>query len=245
MLIGAWEWARLSDLQSLLQRSLYVFSIAILLLLAWYSLEQVPEILIYVLGLAGLWWLYAWIAVLQYKGSAGSNQDGGGYPPFARFLIGIIILVAPYIALVYLHYSPAQGPQLVLFLLILVWVADSGAYFSGRKWGRRKLAPSVSPGKTWEGVIGAFAASLVTSLLAGLFFGMSRTQLLVFICLSLVVVVFSILGDLTISLFKRATGIKDSGHILPGHGGMLDRIDSLTAAAPIFVLALILMSFLP
>jgi phosphatidate cytidylyltransferase len=122
--------------------------------------------------------------------------------------------------------------------LFLIAFADSGAYFGGRQWGKRKLAPAVSPGKTWEGVFSAFAASTLVALAAAWLFGLAGNLWPAFVVLSLVTVVFSILGDLTESMFKRQAGMKDSGTLLPGHGGVLDRIDSITAAAPVFVVGL-------
>jgi phosphatidate cytidylyltransferase len=147
----------------------------------------------------------------------------------------LIVLIPTWLAVVALHESGEQGPLLVMYLLSLIWVADSGAYFSGRAWGKRKLAPSVSPGKSWEGVGGGALLSLAYAVGAAQVLGLPGNQWPLFVVLSLVTVLFSVLGDLTESMFKRHAGIKDSGTLLPGHGGVLDRIDSVTAAAPVFV----------
>jgi phosphatidate cytidylyltransferase len=129
------------------------------------------------------------------------------------------------------------GPGYVLFLFLLIWVADIGAYFAGRRWGRRKLALAISPGKTWEGAVGAGAAALAFALAGAAALGLgSRWPGFVAICM--VTVGFSIAGDLFESMMKRQRGLKDSGSLLPGHGGVLDRVDSLTAAAPVFLLGL-------
>src|SRR5690606_17335644 len=128
-----------------------------------------------------------------------------------------------------------HGPAVMLFLLLLVVAADVGAYFAGRRFGRNKLAPRVSPGKTWEGVIGGLLGAALIALAGGAWFGV---PLVPFVALCVVAVLASIVGDLTESLFKRHAGVKDSGTLLPGHGGVLDRVDSVTAAAPVFLIGL-------
>src|SRR6185436_8378757 len=134
------------------------------------------------------------------------------------------------------------GAEWVLFTLILVQVADIGAFFVGRRFGRRRLAPNVSPGKTWEGVIGGLVASGLVAILGSSRFGLPLVQ---FLLLCLAVVAFSIVGDLTESLLKRFAGLKDSGRLFPGHGGVMDRIDSITSAAPILYFGLLLMGVGP
>ena len=129
----------------------------------------------------------------------------------------------------------APGPQIVLWLVLLVIAADIGAYFAGRRFGRRKLAPRVSPGKTWEGALGGLALVALVAWGGAAYFELPRLEAVVFGC---AVGIFSIIGDLTESMFKRGAGLKDSGALLPGHGGLLDRIDSVTAAAPLYALGL-------
>ena len=126
------------------------------------------------------------------------------------------------------------GPSLVLFLFVLIWVADSGAYLAGRYLGASRLASRVSPGKSWAGVVGGLLSGAALAVAAGQFFGIAFTHNVLFLLLCLVTVLVSIVGDLAESLFKRLAGVKDSGDLLPGHGGVLDRIDSLTSAAPLF-----------
>jgi len=152
----------------------------------------------------------------------------------------VMVLFPPWFSLLAIHRLPEDGPLLVLFIMVLIWVADTGAYFSGRRFGRVKLAPHISPGKTREGVYGA----LLGAVLCGLLLYQLRPQtgalaLLILFCLLLALV--SVVGDLFESLLKRQAGLKDSGQLLPGHGGMLDRIDSLTAAAPVYLLGLLLL----
>jgi phosphatidate cytidylyltransferase len=125
--------------------------------------------------------------------------------------------------------------MILLFALLIVWVADSGAFFAGKTLGRVKLAPAISPGKTWEGVIGGLAAVVLLTLLRSVWVD---TDLAVFVPFCLAVACISIVGDLTVSMFKRTAGVKDSGSLFPGHGGVLDRIDSVAAAAPLFALGL-------
>jgi phosphatidate cytidylyltransferase len=149
-------------------------------------------------------------------------------------------------AVVLLHGAPADagdpdhfGAWRLLFAFALVWAADVGAYFAGRAFGRRKLAPQVSPGKTWEGVLGGLALSLAIAGAAGTWlFRLEGAAWLSFLLLAVAVVLLSIVGDLGESLLKRQAGAKDSGTLLPGHGGMLDRVDSLLAALPAMALGL-------
>jgi len=155
----------------------------------------------------------------------------------------LLVLLPSWTALVWIH-SLSGGPYLVLFLMVLIWIADSGAYFAGRRFGRNKLAPVVSPGKTLEGVYGALAGGLIWSLVLVVYYGDSALHHIGLLLLCLLTVPASIVGDLYESLLKRERGVKDSGSLLPGHGGVLDRVDSLTAAAPVFAFGLILLDTL-
>jgi phosphatidate cytidylyltransferase len=156
-------------------------------------------------------------------------------------LAGPLVLAPTWLALSSLHRVADHGPMLVLFLLVLVFAADVGAYFGGRAFGRLKLAPRVSPGKTWEGVIGGFAAAGVIATVGARWFALPVPA---FLALCAAVVSLSIVGDLTESMFKRHVGLKDSSKLLPGHGGILDRIDSISAAAPVFALGMMWMGVL-
>ncbi|MGA7179457.1 MAG: phosphatidate cytidylyltransferase [Thiobacillaceae bacterium] len=155
--------------------------------------------------------------------------------PFVLAMVGAIVLLPTWVALVRLR---DLGPWHLLGLLAIVWIADSAAYFSGRKFGSRKLAPSISPGKTWEGVAGATVALVVYACVASAF--IAGVHIVGALLLAMSLLYFSILGDLFESWMKRVAGIKDSGTILPGHGGILDRIDALTAALPIGVAILLI-----
>ena len=225
VLFGAWEWSAFMRVSSTALRLMYVLASGALMVLAWAGTAD-HDVLTTVLAIAALWWIgaFVWIALFPTHVS-----------PAAAAICGMLVLVPAWIALVRLHALNGRGPQLVLFLLMLVWAADVGAYFVGRWIGKTKLAPRVSPGKTWEGVIGGLIAAMLLALAAVPFF---RLPVLPFLSLCCAVVMVSVIGDLTESLFKRFAGVKDSGTLFPGHGGVLDRIDSVTAAAPFFVLGL-------
>jgi len=152
-------------------------------------------------------------------------------------LIGLLILLPAWQGLVFIKQLPL-GNWLIMAVMVLVWGADIGAYFSGKAFGKRKLAPQVSPGKSWEGVYGGLALSLVITAVVGLVRDWTLGQMILGLLGAAIVVFISVVGDLTESMFKRQSGIKDSSNLLPGHGGVLDRIDSLTAAIPVFAVLL-------
>lgn len=151
------------------------------------------------------------------------------------FLLGLIFLWICTTALVFIHGHFEQGGWILLYLLTLVWIADIGAYFSGRRFGKNKLAPGISPGKTWEGVIGGLVANVIWMLLIFSLTDLLQMSLFWFVGIGLATSAVSVVGDLFESILKREAGVKDSGKILPGHGGVLDRFDSVIAAAPVFV----------
>jgi phosphatidate cytidylyltransferase len=179
-----------------------------------------------------LWWVLAAYLVWRYQRRG--QVDVGGV--FRRALAGGLVLVPAWAAAVALHGSPGAGPWILVYLLAVVWCADTAAFFVGRRWGRRRLASRVSPGKSWEGAAGALVCLVPLALACAGPLGMHGADRMAFVLLTLASAVVSILGDLTESLYKRLAGLKDSGGLLPGHGGVLDRIDSLTAAAPLFFL---------
>ena len=171
--------------------------------------------------MAVIWWVLALLWVILRPRSA---------TPFAAAVAGLLALVPAGIALMRMRVDVTDGAQWVVFALILVFTADIGAYFGGRHFGRVKLAPQVSPGKTWEGVFGGLLFAGLFALCGSAWF---HQPVLAFVPLCLAAVAFSIVGDLTESMLKRFAGLKDSGTLLPGHGGLMDRIDSITAAAPV------------
>ena len=219
ILAGAWEWSAFLGVESRWLRYGYVGLIACLI--AAVTLLDVNETLVFVVALA--WWLAALIWTFFFPTPI---------PAIIRWASGALVLVPLFLALVSLYQT---APELLLFALLIVWVADSGAYFAGKALGRVKLAPQISPGKTWEGVIGGLVAVVILTVLRTTW---TDTDLAVFVPFCLAVASLSIVGDLTVSMFKRTAGIKDSGSFFPGHGGVLDRIDSVSAAAPLFALGL-------
>ncbi|HEY0683597.1 MAG TPA: phosphatidate cytidylyltransferase [Steroidobacter sp.] len=219
---GAWEWSAFPGFTQASTRLGYVAFIAAGVVTAWYiGVDSVESNLLLYASL--VWWLLAllWIAFAP-----------GNVNRATAAIAGLFVLVPVWLALVRLH---AQGPQLLLFLLMLVVAADIGAYFAGRAFGKHKLAPRVSPGKTWEGVGGGLLAAALMAAVGVWWFSMDTVP---FMVLCVVVAIASVVGDLTESLFKRHAGLKDSGSLLPGHGGVLDRVDSVTAAAPVFLIGL-------
>ncbi|MEM9056937.1 MAG: phosphatidate cytidylyltransferase, partial [Pseudomonadota bacterium] len=151
---------------------------------------------------------------------------------------GLLVLVPAWVILVRVHASEVLGPGWLLFVFAVVWAADTGAYFVGKAFGHSRLAPRVSPGKTWEGVGGGLGLAGIVAAVGAWAFGVPA---LPFIGICIATALVSIVGDLTVSMFKRHAGVKDSGRLFPGHGGILDRIDSITAAAPVFALGLALL----
>ena len=243
MLLCAWEWARLSGLQTLPMQLLYVLLCGLLIAALWFiATDEVSRFLILIA--AGLWLGMA-LALFSWRHKA---LGKAAFQPFILAL-GLLLLTAAWQALVSLHQLPDLGPQLTLGLLILIWIADSAAYFTGKALGRRKLAPVLSPGKTLEGMAGALVAAALWGIcMFVMLFQASANStaymISIALLLSLLTAVVSVAGDLFESLVKRRADKKDSGHLLPGHGGVWDRIDSLIASAPVFVAGLYLSGIL-
>ncbi|MGM0594851.1 MAG: phosphatidate cytidylyltransferase [Pseudomonadota bacterium] len=233
ILLGGWEWSRLGGLHRLPGRLGYTAMLAALMGGLYPLLSQGNWPLL-VLVLAMMWWSMALLTVLGYPSTAALWRSA-----IVRGLAGGLILLPAWAAMVVLHRE--FGPGLVILLVMLVWGADIGAYFAGRALGRHKLAPRVSPGKTWEGVFGGVLLALAVAL-AATYWWIPPGGLAWLLGLVALTVAISVLGDLIESLFKRIADLKDSGGLLPGHGGVMDRIDSLTAAAPLFTLGLLWLS---
>lgn len=234
LLLGTWEWSRIIGVQRRRFRTAVVLVNAVLIALCWYFLAHINYL--YIAEIGALWWCLAllWlkrITFAQTKTLANSEL---------KMLVGSFLMLPAWCAAVLLHESE-HGARWTLFLFALIWCADIGAYFSGRKFGNKKLAPQISPGKTREGVYGGLAVSGLFAICFGLWAGKSLPDAFLLMGLGLVTVVFSIVGDLFESLMKRHANLKDSGSLLPGHGGVLDRIDSLLAALPAFVAGKVLL----
>jgi phosphatidate cytidylyltransferase len=222
-LAGVWEWAGFAKFEAA-GRIGYTGLFAVAMGLGWSLLGEQGLSLLLVAAVA--WWILALVLVVRYPRS---------FSPMFVALAGIVVLLPSWALLVRLHGDGVLGTQLAFTLLIIVWAADVGAYAFGRLLGRTKLAPAVSPGKTWEGVTGGVLAAGLAAGIAAQWLALPASRLVV---LGAATALISVLGDLTQSMFKRNVGLKDSGKLLPGHGGVLDRIDSLTAAVPAFVVGL-------
>lgn len=236
VMTGFSEWSRLVGLTGVAKIGYLLLATVAMILAGWLMKQGYSPV--FLVAAASCWWLWtAWRLkrIKEIKLSTGADLAG--------VAAGLVVLLPSWTALVWIH-SLSGGPYLVLFLMVLIWIADSGAYFAGRRFGRNKLAPVVSPGKTLEGVYGALAGGLVWALVLVVYYGDSTLHPIGLLLLCLLTVPASIAGDLYESLLKRERGVKDSGNLLPGHGGVLDRVDSLTAAAPVFALGLILLDTL-
>jgi phosphatidate cytidylyltransferase len=229
VVVSAWEWAHLSGYEAPTVRIGYAVGISVLLTILYHGVGGA-----WVLGLGVAWWCLAALLVLRFPSSKAFWAAGS-----VRLMIGILVLVPFWQALLIVRQSEISLVSIstlwiILYMLLLVWAADVAAYFSGKTWGRRKLAPSVSPGKSWEGAWGGLSSSIVLAIAAALILSLPLRVAIILAVMSFATAVMSIFGDLTESMFKREAGLKDSSNLLPGHGGFMDRIDSLTAAVPIF-----------
>jgi phosphatidate cytidylyltransferase len=232
--VAAWECSNFAELETLLLRCAYVGIVVAGVLGVWHYLSSIDELRSFFVA-AAIWWAIALLWIQGYPSSQVFWQSR-----YVRALMGALILVPAGVSILTIHQM-TNGRWFVLGLLLIVATADTGAYFSGKAFGKHKLAPKVSPGKTWEGVFGG----LLMVAAAALIFGLTTdhawfTGLVVAVPTAAV----SVVGDLIESMLKRHRGIKDSGLILPGHGGIMDRIDGITAAAPIFALGLIIVGWI-
>ena len=240
VLAGGWEWSRLAGWESLVLRGLFVLVLAALLLVFYVhcQLGEIPtrERAQPVLGLACLWWSFALLWVKSYPGSAVMWRNS-----LMRSMMGLLILAPAWMAAVYLLSFP-RGGLLLAIMVVVVAAADIGAYFAGKSLGKHKMAPDVSPAKTWEGFWGGVLAVTLVGLLLWYLrpAHSAHISLLSVLAVVLATSLASVVGDLAVSMVKRESGAKDSGSLLPGHGGVLDRLDSLCGAAPVFALGLLL-----
>lgn len=244
-MLAAWEWGQFAGLASHSQRIwLAVLCGGLLTFMmftppAGHNTVHQPQIALLLWG-ALCWWSVALLLVVSYPHSASFWRSSR----ILRLLFGVLTIVPFFWGMLVLrqyHYEidQAAGAWWLLYVMFLVWGADSGAYLFGRLFGRHKLAARVSPGKTWEGFFGGLITSALMAWLFSLWAPLTVSTSTLLVC-SLVAALASVLGDLSESMFKREAGIKDSGNLIPGHGGIMDRIDSLTAAVPVFACLLLL-----
>lgn len=240
-LVGLWEWFKLAEIDDSLARTvLLVANLLLMVALAWGS--RTPDggslVLFELAVVVGvLWWLLACLWLKHY----GFASDHDTHARAFKLAASTLAVVPAWCALALLHASEPNGHRWLLVALALVWAGDTGAYFVGRRYGGkwfkgRKLAPRISPNKSIEGLLGGIASALPVGLLAALFAGATSAQLPWVALVVLLTVLASVVGDLFESLLKRHVGVKDSGDLLPGHGGVLDRIDAVLAALPVFAL---------
>lgn len=230
--LAAWEWAGLCGFWHPVARIMYLIATGIVMLLMYYVS------IFFVLWVVAFLWLWILVALIFYS----YNREPLGLQfLWVRMLLGIILLPACWLSADIIRES-ANGHWLFLFVLMLVWAVDTGAYFVGRYKGKHLLASKISPKKTWEGFAGGLALAFMVSLVVALSTRMNVVHTVVILFLSIVVGIFAVMGDLLESLFKRQAGVKDSGNLLPGHGGILDRLDGAIAAIPIFTLLALLLA---
>ena len=242
-LLAAWEWSNLAGVTSPFKRALFLLALIlpmlgiqfwtqILELIAqtvdWPDVRDYSGILEWLVIPPVLFWILIMILIRNTPTGMLNLRLKTRY----KALIGWFILLSAWMFLSRLRAF--YGPEMTMYFLILIWAADISAYFVGKKWGTTKLAPDISPGKTIAGMYGALIAGMVCAVVLSLIYGFQFMIASDFVLLSILTVLISIYGDLFFSVVKRQRGVKDSGSLLPGHGGILDRIDSLIAAAPFF-----------
>ena len=247
-LTGLWEWLKLSGVDDSLPRTVLLFlNLLLMVLLVWASAGSL--VLFQIAALIGVgWWLLAliWLRFFNF------GADGDGRARVLKLAAGTSAIIPAWAALLLLHLGTREAFDGIASLrdhlwllaaLMTVWAADSGAYFAGRHFGRHKLAPRISPNKTLEGVAGGLIAGLVVAIVFGLLAGLPIAKLPNLLLAATLAVLASVLGDLFESLLKRHAGAKDSGNVIPGHGGVLDRIDGVLAALPVFALSKDILGF--
>ncbi|MCC8364595.1 phosphatidate cytidylyltransferase [Lysobacter sp. A6] len=242
-LAGLWEWFRLAEIDDTLHRSvLLVANLAMMVAITWASRSSngFSFVLFQIATVIGVaWWLLAMVWLRNFNFASDHDTNARMF----KLAAGTLAVVPAWCALALIHGSTNNGHRWLLIALLVIWAADTGAYFAGRRFGKHKLSPRISPNKTIEGLVGGMLASLVVALAAAPFAGATVAQMPAIALVVVVTVGFSVVGDLFESLLKRHVGAKDSGDLIPGHGGILDRIDSVLAALPVFALGKGLLGF--
>ena len=241
--LGGWEWAALAGWQQPVAKLIYAMGVPLFAVVFWFTCDlagQPSQSLVQpYMGFAGLLWSLAMLLVKSYPQGQWLWRHW-----ILRSVLGWLFLSLAWLSVVYL-LTLDNGPLLLILLIVLVASADVGAFFTGKSFGKHKLAPAVSPGKTWEGLWGGLLCVLAVTVLVwfNLPNSYSHLRLESLLLAGLATGGASVLGDLTFSMFKRCSGVKDSGSLLPGHGGLLDRLDSICGGAPVFTLALMLAGY--
>lgn len=246
-LIALWEWLKLAEVDDTLARTILLLcNVAVMAALVWgsRSAQGGSFALLQLVVLIGVvWWLLAMLWMQHYHFASDHDSHARAF----KLLAGTLAVIPAWCALGLIHASQPNGHQWLLLALFLVWAADSGAYFAGRHLGgkffARKLAPRISPNKTIEGLLGGLLLALAVAIAGALLIGVEAAQLSSVAVVAAATVLFSVVGDLFESLLKRHVGVKDSGDLIPGHGGVLDRMDSVLAALPVFALGKLWLGF--
>lgn len=242
-LIGLWEWLKLTDIEDPIARGvLLVVNLLLMVALVWASRSNTGGslVLLQIMVMIGVgWWCLAALWLRHYDFAS----DHDSHARIFKLAAATLSVIPAWCALALIHASQPNGNRWLLLALAIVWAADSGAYFAGRKFGKVKLSPRISPNKTVEGMIGGVVAGMILALVAAPFAGASMKELPYVAIVAIWTILFSVVGDLFESLLKRHVGVKDSSHLIPGHGGVLDRIDSILAALPVFALGKLLFGF--
>ena len=243
-LAGLWEWFDLAEIEDTLARTvLLVAHLAMMVAIVWASRSSTgPTLVLYQLAsvIGVIWWLLA----LMWLGRSTFASDHDTHARMFKLAAGALTVIPAWCALAWIHASEPNGHRWLLTAIAVVWAADTGAYFAGRKFGKHKLAPRISPNKTIEGLIGGVIAGVVVGVAAAFWLAEAPVAQLPSVALvALAAVLFSVIGDLFESMLKRHAGVKDSGHLIPGHGGILDRLDGVLAALPVLALGKAVLGF--
>lgn len=240
--VAAWEWANLSGYTSPAVRIIYAGVIALSVFAVGYVMHTDPELHFTILKIGALWWLFACFLVTQYPKKVAIWQAKP-----VRAALGFLVLIPMWVGFVTLK-SQEYSALIIVYVMLLIWGADTGAYFAGKAWGNAKLAPNVSPGKSWAGFWGGLATTGLIAVVFSLCVNkwlkdMSVDDFTLLAIITFITAIISVMGDLVESMMKRHRGIKDSSQLLPGHGGVLDRIDSMAAAVPVFAFLMVLLNW--
>jgi phosphatidate cytidylyltransferase len=243
-LAGLWEWFDLAEIEDALARTvLLVAHLAMMVAIVWASRSSTgPTLVLFQLAsvIGVIWWLLA----LMWLGRSTFASDHDTHARMFKLAAGALTVIPAWCALAWIHASEPNGHRWLLTAIAVVWAADTGAYFAGRKFGKHKLAPRISPNKTIEGLVGGVVAGVLVGVAAAFWLaGAPAAQLPSVALVALAAVLFSVIGDLFESMLKRHAGVKDSGHLIPGHGGILDRLDGVLAALPVLALGKAVLGF--
>ena len=242
-MLGLWEWFDLAEIEDTLARTvLLVAHLALMAALVWASRSNAgfSFVLLELMTVIGVVW---WLLALAWLGRYKFASDHDTHARVFKLAAGALATIPAWCALAWIHGGVPDGHRWLLTALMVVWAADTGAYFSGRRFGKRNLSPNISPNKTVEGLVGGLLLAVVVGVVLSLVAGASVEQLPAVALVSAIAALFSVVGDLFESLLKRHAGVKDSGHLIPGHGGILDRLDGVLAALPAFALGKAVLGF--